>query len=298
MTGYLINIAGYLIHFNSIDKSINLSPSAAQSGFIVDSGNPDLVIDVKKGRVEVPSKALPVFRAPYVEEVNGVKVKKSDRFWTVYSLDDNILIHTTLPLSDTDKEAMLFINPRERRWDLIIDTGSDDPDPMRYPLDGLIIYYITALNGDIFIHGSGVEHKGGGSVFTAASGRGKSTIAKIFMEAGARIIHDDRLVIRKIDGIYRMFNTPVYSDEISLSAEVSNIFVIDHGRENIVVSYMPAEAIAAVMANCIQHHWNRELIGTLTESLHRLTQAVPVNSLKFLPELGIVKYIEDYFGEG
>lgn len=298
MTGYLINIAGYLIHFSSIDKSIKLCPSEAQRGFIVDRGDPDLIIDVSKGKVEVPVRALPVFRAPYVEEVNGVKVKKSDRFWTVYTLDDIILIHTTLPLSDIDKEALLFINPPEKRWELIIDSESNDPDPMRYPLDGLIIYYITAFNGDIFIHGSGVEHNGKGSVFTGASGRGKSTIAKIFREAGARVIHDDRLVIRKIDDVYRMYNTPVYSDGISLSAEVTNIFVIDHGRENIVVSYLPVEAIAAVMANCIQHHWNRKLIGILTESLHNLSAAVPVNSLKFLPELGIVKFIEDYFGQG
>ncbi|MCD4768621.1 MAG: hypothetical protein K8R35_00440, partial [Bacteroidales bacterium] len=204
MTGYLINIAGYLIHFNSIDRNTELCPSEAQRGFIVDKGDPDLVIDVAKGKVVVPVRAFPVFRAPYVEEVNGVKVKKSDRFWTVYTLDDNILIHTTLPLSDIDKEALLFINPRENRWKLIIDSESNDPDPMRYPLDGLIIYYITALNGDIFIHGSGVEYNGKGSVFTGASGRGKSTIAKIYREAGARIIHDDRLVIRKINDVYRM----------------------------------------------------------------------------------------------
>lgn len=296
MTGYLINIAGYLIHFNTTDNSIKLCPSEAQKGFIADSGDPDLIINVSKGKVEVPTKALPVFRAPYVEEVNGVKVKKSDRFWTVYSLDDSILIHTTLPLSDIDKEALLFIKPGGKRWDLIIDTESSDPDPMRYPLDGLIIYYMTALNKEIFIHGSGVEHKGKGYIFTGTSGRGKSTIARIFREAGARIIHDDRLVIRNIDGVYRMFNTPVYDDEISSSAELTNIFVIDHGRENIVVSYPPAEAIAAVMANCIQHHWNSELIGIFTESLHSLATAVPVNSLRFLPELKIVKFIEDYFG--
>ena len=297
MTGYLINIAGYLIHFRPTDRDLNLSPSESQEGFLKSEGDPDLTIDVTTGRVEIPPKAFPVFRAPYVEEVNGVQVKKSDRFWTVYSLEDDILIHTTLPLSETDREALLFINPREKRWSLVIDTDSIEPDPMRYPLDGLIIYYITALNGDIFIHGSGVEQRGRGYIFTGASGRGKSTIARIFSEAGARVIHDDRLVIRKTGGGYRMYNTPVYSDEKPYDAELSNIFVIDHGIENIAVSYLPVEAIGAVMANCIQHHWNRELIGTLTESLHLFTAAVPVSRLKFLPDRDVVNYIEESFGQ-
>ena len=70
-------------------------------------------------------------------------------------------------------------------------------DPFEYPLDGLILYYLTVINGDIMIHASGVNNAGEGYLFSGVSGKGKSTMAKIWDNYGAKVIHDDRLVIRK-----------------------------------------------------------------------------------------------------
>jgi len=46
------------------------------------------------------------------------------------------------------------------------------------------------------IHASGVNNAGHGYIFSGVSGKGKSTMAKLWDNSGARVIHDDRLILR------------------------------------------------------------------------------------------------------
>jgi len=292
MRSYTLKIAGYTILFSSASDRLSLYPSRSQESFITNDKKFDLVINVSAGKASVHSSSKPVFRAPYVEEINGIPVKKSDRFWTVYTHGEYYLVNTTIPLSDIDREALLTIRPGEKSWDLVIDTESEEVNPFSYPLDGLIIYYLAALNGDIFIHGSGVEYNGRGYLFSGPSGRGKTTLASIFGKAGARVIHDDRLIIRRIPGGgFNMYNTPVYENEESRSSTLDFIYMIDHGSDNFSSATGHSESLAAVMSNCIQHNWNTNLIGKLTGSLLELVTSVPVKKLLFVPDITVIDYI-------
>jgi len=293
MNHYSLNIAGYRILFNGLTKGITLVPSPAQHSFITGNEGYDLVINVTRSEVKMPHGTRTVFRAPYVEEINGVPVKKNNKFWTVLKYGDYILIQTSFPANEDYNEAVVFVRPGEKSWDLVIDTSVTEINPFIYPLDGLILYYLTALNGDIFIHGSGVRHKNRGYLFTGSSGKGKSTLACLFSEAGAGVIHDDRLIIRKRDNKYIMYNTPVYPDEQSSSAELAVVYLIGHGRENVSLTLTHTEAITGLMSNCIQHHWNPEHIGTLTGAILSLVTGLPVRTLKFVPDRSIVTFIED-----
>ena len=292
MISYSLNIAGYRILFQSATEKLRPVPSHSQVSFMTPEREFDVAVNISRGKWTPGLGAEMVFRAPYVEEINGVAVKKSDRFWTVYKHGDYILIHTTLPLSDTMEEALLTVRPGEKGWDLLVNTDAEELNPLEYPLDGLLIYYLTALNGDIFIHGSGVEYNSRGYLFTGSSGSGKTTIASIFEEAGARIIHDDRLVIRKDGKGYMMHNTPVYSNERRLFSRLDNIFIISHSPHNRIAGKSSIEALTSVMANSIQHHWNSNMIGTLTAAIMDLTAEVKVNSLGFVPDNSVIEFIE------
>jgi hypothetical protein len=171
MISYILDIAEYKIMFQSKDPDLDLEPSSSQKSFMAASPDFDIAINVMRGAVKIPPGAELVFKSPYVEEINGVQVKKSDKFWTVHKHGDYILVYTTMPLSDTIKEAMIVIRPGEKSWDIIFDTDDKVINPISYPLDGLLLYYITALNGDIFIHASGVECDRLGFIFTGQSGR-------------------------------------------------------------------------------------------------------------------------------
>ncbi len=293
MNGYSVNIADYTILFTVMTEGIRLSPGAAQSEFLTKDGNYDLAVNVFSGPVVVREEATAVFRAPYVEEINGVRVRKDEKFWTVYSLADYILIRTSCPLSENYREALIIIRPGEKSWDIIIDSSSPYIDPMCYPLDGLLLYYLTALNGDIFIHGSGIRYNGKAYLFTGRSGKGKSTLAEIFNKEGAEVIHDDRLILRNRKDKFFMYNTPVYEGDKQKRSELSTVYVIDHGESNYSSRLKRADAVTAVMANCIQHHWDATLIGKLTGAIFDLVNNVNIKTLRFVPDKSVVSFIDN-----
>ncbi len=161
-------------------------------------------------------------------------------------------------------------------------------NPLPYPLDGLLLYFLFSSAGDIMIHGSGVVSGGRGWLFSGRSGSGKTTMARIFDSAGDRVIHDDRLVLRREDSGWVMHNTPVYRNDEPRSAPLDHLWVIRHGTSNVSEPVAGAEAVAMILANCIQQNWDREAATRLAAAADNLASSVKVSRLSFLPD-GIIR---------
>jgi hypothetical protein len=291
---YSLNIAGYVISFESADSGPDLIPSQRFLRNICTDSSSDILISVSCGRFVLPAGAERVFHAPFVKEVNGIVVEKRDDFWSIYKYRSSLYIKTVFPHSNPVKEAILKFSLTSRKWDLNINGAVNVIDPMEYPLDGLILYYLTVIYGDILIHASGVNHSGHGYLFSGVSGKGKSTIARLWDETGAKVIHDDRLIIRNISGVFRMFNTPVYTDDSPSSSPISRIYLIEHGTENKIIPVRGAAAVSLIMANCIQHSWNQAIIAGIMGSISILCGAVPVVKLSFRPNRSIIDFLLEY----
>jgi hypothetical protein len=192
---------------------------------------------------------------------------------------------------DYPKNAVLKFSLNEMEWDLWVETGRTQTDPLEYPLDGLILYYLTVINNDIMIHASGVNYAGKGFLFSGVSGKGKSTMAGIWDKQGAKVIHDDRLIIRKTGAGYRMFNTPVYDDDDPSDSPLNRIFIIEHGHENRLTELKHAAAVSQVIANCIQHTWGHGIISQLSVSIAEMCNIVPTYRLLFKPEGSVIDHI-------
>lgn len=291
MKSYCQNIANYIIRFESESDAIDLVPGERFSSFLSSNNNFDVLIKVHKSRYALPSEAIKVFDAPYVEEINGIRIKKSDKFWSVHKYNKDLFIKTVFPLSDEKKSAVLRFSLSDKSWDLYFDGADSMIDPFEYPLDGLVLYYLTVMNGDIMIHGSGVRHEERGYLFSGISGKGKTTMAKLWDQYGATVIHDDRLVIRKRFGEYTMSNTPVYKNDVPRSSSLDKIFLIEHGKANEFIPASGANAVSLVMSNCIQHNWNQDIIAQLISSVSLLCTSIPVYRLPFIPDKSIITEI-------
>lgn len=291
MRQYNLNIAGYNIRFESADDGPDLVPSLRFKHNITDSQEYDIRIKVHSGRYMPAEEAERLFVAPYVVEIKGYKIKKSENFWSVYKQNGDLLIVTNFPESNQGKKATLKFSLELRDWDLWIENGGNETDPFEYPLDGLVLYYLSAINADIMIHASGVYYDRHGYLFSGVSGKGKTTMAGIWDNIGALVIHDDRLIIRKIDGEYRMFNTPIYKDDVPRNAPIDKIFLIEHGEENKMTSIREASSVSKVIANCIQHNYSQDMIARFLGSVSMMCSKIPVATLSFKPDRSIIEYI-------
>lgn len=293
MKSFTLNIADYNIRFISTGQDTDLFLKKKYNHFFSCSGSPDITVHVHSGILKPEEKAVRVFHAPYIKETDNKKVKINDEFWTVYKNKNDILIETILPLGKKKRKASLRMNARADEWDLYISGADKKKDPLEYPLDGLLLYYLTVRSGDIFIHGSGVSINNRGYLFAGVSGKGKTTIAQLWDKAGATVIHDDRLIIRNVNDRFVMYNTPVYNNETQRSSPVDKIFLIDHGTTNSIFPTGKSEALSLVMSNCIQHLWDPSIIESLTEALVKLTSGTDIRRLFFKPDESIVSYIQN-----
>ena len=291
MRNYNVNIAGYNIRLESSDDGPELMPSQRFRRNIVHSQEYDVCIRIHHGSLKPKENAERLFVAPYVVEINGYKISRSDNFWSVYKQNGDLLLITNFPDSPTGKKATLKFSLSLSEWDLWIENAGYETDPLEYPLDGLILYYLTAIKADIMIHASGVFYDGRGYLFSGVSGRGKTTMAMLWDNIGAQVIHDDRLIIRNIDGMYRMFNTPVYKNDVPRNTPVDKIFLIEHGDENKITPVREASSVSQVIANCIQHNYSPDMIARFLGSVSMMCSKIPVATLTFKPDRSIIEHI-------
>lgn len=291
MRNYNLIIAGYNIRFESSPDGPELAPAAKFLRNISNVNGSDVLIRVHSGAYTVPENTERIFLAPYVEEIDGILINKKTNFWSIWKHQSDLFIKTILPLTSSPKKAIVKFSLTNMEWDMWIEGIAEETDPLEYPLDGLILYYLTIINGDIMIHASGVNNAGQGYLFSGVSGKGKSTMAKLWDNSGAKVIHDDRLILKNTGSGYRMFSTPVYNNDEPRESPLNKIFVIEHGAENKIVQVNGANAVSLVMANCIQHNWDSDIIARLLGSVSIMCESIPTVRLFFKPDRSIIDHI-------
>lgn len=287
-----LNIADYKIRLVSDENGPGICLHKKFSAYLVNNViSPDITIRIFNGAVDIPASAGCVFHAPFVEEENGILIEKKPFFWSVWKDGDVSYVKTTLPLSEKNRTAILKFAATSTEWELYIDNIDNKADPLEYPLDGLILYYLTVIHGDIMIHASGVNYKGKGYLFSGISEKGKTTMAKLWNSAGAEVIHDDRLIIRAYENGFRMNNTPVYDNDSPSCSGLDSIYLISHGRINKLTRFNGAEAAGNVISNCIQHNWDSRIIMGTLQTVTKICSHVPVYGLSFRPDQDVIEYI-------
>lgn len=282
-------IAGKRIRLQS-DDGINLRPDERFAAFTTAEGSdPELTIEVKPGRAGIPAGAAKVFDAPLLEDAPAGPQQSGEPFWEVAA--DEETTYVKVSLKEPARNPLLIIPRGKMLWQFFTDEAGSEINPLPYPVDGLILYFLTSLKGNIMIHGSGVICDGRGWVFTGKSGSGKTTMAKIFDSSGDRVIHDDRLILVKEGAGWRMHSTPVYRNDEPRSAEVDHLWIISHGNSNISAPLSGAEAAGLILANCIQQNWDREASEQLISSVADLASSVKVSRLSFLPDSRVRDYL-------
>ena len=151
---------------------------------------------------------------------------------------------------------------------------------------------ILQHKGCLLIHASRIDAGGRGILFTAPSGTGKTTQAKLWVASrGAKLLCNDRTLIR--DGITYGFpndgSEPVLSGE---TVPLGAIVCLGQSRENFIRRLSLREILTRVMPQIVMDSWDPASRMAAAQELMELAQKVPVYQLDCTPDENAVACLE------
>jgi len=214
------------------------------------------------------------------------------KFYSIYRSGTGLgfIIYDQQNKDEIQKYALL--DETYTHWKVYSDPLSESSKwPLKYPLGPIVMHYLTVRSDAVMIHASCIYDGANGRIFSGFSGNGKSTMSKIWADAGNLVINDDRLIIRKSDAGYVAYNTPMYYSDIPKKAPLSGIYLISHSPVNRMKKLSGALAVSKVLAFCIQNNFEQKLIQNHLNFLSDLCAHVPVYELGFVPDTNVIKFV-------
>ena len=245
-----------------------------------DMGSVDYIFRIEKSKLPLIPKEKPVFK-------NGKL--------SVYNLSDERLIYHSLPNHD---------------WNFCLRETADDrtiyviPENVNYLQNMWNVFDKIEFSSRlldkraVMLHSSYIIYDGMAILFSAASGVGKSTQAKLWKDTlGADIINGDRSIIREKDGRLYAFGTP-FSGSSGIcqnkSAPIRAIVSLEQGKENSVRKMTGRECISLFYAQTTIRRWNADDSSRVLDLWSEFMTRVPVLHLNCRPDEDAVYTLKKY----
>jgi len=147
--------------------------------------------------------------------------------------------------------------------------------------------------GVLFFHAAQIVTGDVGVLFTAPSGTGKTTQAKLWQQhRNARIICSDRTLV----GGGVTYGYPMDGSEPVCSGErnkLGAVIILAQSGENRVCRLRPAMALAKLLPQMVIDGWNADAVALVTSQLLELIANYPVYQLECTPDQRAVRCLEE-----
>jgi hypothetical protein len=167
--------------------------------------------------------------------------------------------------------------------------------PLSFPMGELFMINLLGSGLGMLFHAAGVIFQGEGYLFTGHGGAGKTTTARLWeAQAGVRVVNDDKVIVRKEGGQFRLYGTPWHGDGgmvLPDSAPLKRVFVLNQATQNYSAPLSPVKAAGSLLARTFVPLWDADKINYSLKFLDELCQAVPCQELGFLPDASAVDFV-------
>ena len=281
ITKITIEIGGVIFYISSASKDLVLDKQSIQYYKVPESKCPHYNISINKvSCVDIPSHK-PCFSGE--SENNGI----IDYTWKVFTEKKRVVIHVQYHNYENISEVICNIDKCTSRLNIDIlvknkTTKIIKIDPLLHPLGSLFLMYVFLWNKGALIHASGVLDKQKVYIFTGVSGAGKSTMAKIWRQAGAKVLNDDRLVLRVEGQGIKVFNSPMpFYAQHPMRGNLNKIFLLKHSLNNYVTRLKGASAFSRLLSNFIQQLYDEEMVQEHLGVIEKIINNIEVFELGF-----------------
>ena len=149
----------------------------------------------------------------------------------------------------------------------------------------------------LLLHASFIRWKGKGILFSAPSGTGKSTQAKLWADCeNAEILNGDRTGLRQTEDGWQAYGLPVAgSSEIyrNESAPLATVIVLRQGSENEIRKLSPPVAFRYLYPEVMIHSWEKDWVQKAAGLLDELVRTVPAYFLSCRAEQAAVELVKE-----
>lgn len=165
----------------------------------------------------------------------------------------------------------------------------------------LLINYFASRGEGIFTHAVGVKDTdGSGLIFAGKSGAGKSTTARLWHKhSKARVLNDDRIIVRKQKGNFYMHGSPwhgEFSDYLTSrieSAPLKKLFFIHHAKKNTARRIFEKDAFQLLYPALFPAFWDKACLENIISFCQELIKVVPCYSLGFVNDKKVIGFVRN-----
>lgn len=147
----------------------------------------------------------------------------------------------------------------------------------------VVFQQLVPQKNGFMIHGSGIEYKGEGIIFSGFSGSGKTTQARLWRTyRNTIVINGDCPVVRSIEDTVYMYGTPwcgTSGESINRRVPLKAIVLVNQAKENAVEEITGDAAALAVYTNILYFSQDAEDLDRLLEILPRIISRIKVYRL-------------------
>jgi hypothetical protein len=157
--------------------------------------------------------------------------------------------------------------------------------------------FMIFRDGGLILHACSVVRENMAYIFFGPSGSGKSTVARL--SAPGNILSDDLVIIRQVNGAYRIFGTPYWGDMQANNGangcfKIKGLFKLIQDKNVYLKKLTLPQAVAEALL-VPQGPDKLELIQQLLARSSALLKTVPSYQLHFLPDPSFWRCINEEF---
>jgi hypothetical protein len=225
----------------------------------------------------------------------GEKIFESPPIWTLYRENGTSVIRLFPKMEDLQRTLLLPHHLKQA--DLYF---ADDRirfiDPYFGPTIELLLIHYLAQERGVILHACGIVIDDRGILFLGESGAGKSTLATMWdQENGVDILSDDRVIVRKQGGEFRVYGTPWHGEAAFGSpreARLERIFFLRHGKENSVKDLEELDLMSHLLTCSFPPLWDYQAMEFVLELFSQVVAQVPCQELSFRPEKSVLALVK------
>ena len=286
---FFVRIADLTIALVGDDPELKLHVEGPTKKFLVEDAEPHVRVRAAWGDL--------------CRENGDEKIFDSGGLWQLYHREGAYCFRFTSSAVGPLPYKVAWFNPGFTSGEVCLNRSYLDSHqpvyPLEYPLDELLILNLLAKGRGVEVHACGlVDSQGNGHLFLGQSGAGKTTMARLWQNvAGARILSDDRIILRRLGNRVWMYGTP-WHGEAELAhpgrAPLTRIYFLRHGEKNELVPQREAEAAARLFACSFPHFYSPEALDFTLGFFEEVARAVPCYELSFLPDEWVVAFLQSH----